>query len=242
MTTTIYNPASGGSPTAAQDPLWELNTADTSQFEGADAFASAGCSMALSTVASSTVVGGRILRVAGTVNAGGIAVRLLNQTFPFTSEQRRLRFEIDVRTIDVQFFGIAFLADDSAANLYSYDVYPIAGGGSGTIDRVDNGVINDPGAAAYVATPAGNHGRVILHIDADKVAATRPRFRLAADISWFSTTSMWAMELRQSDYPAEPAAAGWTSLACDRIGIIVRGLAAGGNMVCDIEAIRIYAE
>lgn len=238
MTTNIYPTSAAASPTAAQDPLWEWNGTDTTQFEGSDAFQSASCSLALSVVANANVIGGNVLRVAGTVNAGGIAVRLITQTFPFTSNRRSLRFEVDLFNIDVQAAGFAILADDSGANLYSYQRYFL---GLGLRDRVDNGVLVTD-ATALTGLPASLHGHTSYHTDADKVAATRPRFRASGVCRPYLDPDSKNMEDRHFDWAGEPAAAGWTSLTCDRLGIAVRGDAALGNLTCDIEAIRIYSE
>lgn len=232
----------GGGGTGAQEPIWEWNGTDTSQFEGSDAFASASCSMALSTPANADVIGGKVLRVAGTVDAGGIAVRLLTQTFPFVSARRALRFEIDLLVTDAQYVGIAIIADNSGANLFSYNYYLI--GTAGTSDRVDDGTLVTDGTTPYQSIQATYHGRAVIRVAADKVTATRPRFRVSGLLSPQGAAffAPFNIEAKHTEWFSEPAAAGWTGLACDRVGLVVRGTAAAGDLVCDIEAIRIFEE
>jgi hypothetical protein len=224
-------------------PVFEWNGADTSQFDGSDAFASAGQSITLSREAETTHPKGGFLRVTGAssgTTGTRACVRLATAPLPPLPAGAAYLFEFDVRNQGAasSYSGLSFFADLSggAGHLFAYNYLF---GGSGWKSRVDDNVLVSDGSTNNPLIAASVLGLVRVLVRGTKEGGAPPKFRINGQ-GHGSGIDLRSSFLKQSNYPTEPAPSGWNGLACLRWGIALQ--AGGGSALgtMDLDDLRIY--
>jgi hypothetical protein len=224
----------------AIEPAFEWNGVDVTQFDGADAFASAGQSITLSRETDTTHPKGGFLRIAGAssgTTGTRSCVRLATQPLP-AGGSYLLEFEVRSQGAASSYGGISFFADLSGGpgTLFAYNYLF---GGSGWKSRIDNGAMVSDGSTGNPLIATAVSGLVRVWVRGLKTGGAPPKWRINGQ-GHGPNIDCRSSFLKQSSYPSEPAPSGWNGLACLRWGFALQagGGAALGTM--DLDDVRIY--
>ena len=231
-----YIPDTGG---GGSNLLWEWNGTDTTQFDGSVAAAHLFVNTALTVVADTTLPGQNKLRLtADPGSGGGGAVWLIASPLIFTGTLRRYAIEYEVENIAAPTGsgGVAFIADDSQANLYSHQW---CFGIGGEAIRFDNGTWEQGGGTKTVHGQGSGASRALVrvHVRGEKPAGSQPIWSVYAHSETRHNVYGASMKYTRPAFTAWSS--GWNSLACDRVGLAINA-GSGDAPVFDIFSLRIW--
>ena len=220
--------------------IWAWNGVDTSQFEPAASGLVIYANPTLSVVANPNVPGGNVLRTTAVGGAGGAWVWLATAPLIFNTDRRRYMIRYQMEALDLEYGGVAFLADESAGFVGITSVNGVAGwrarwdaagtwvtSGS-TINR-----LNAQGAGL------GVNSLIEVHVDGQRFDAAQPRFRFYGQgdaqinqgkTAWNETDPAWGA------YPAV-----WQNKPLNRFGISVQA-GAGAAPTMDLISLEVWTD
>lgn len=222
--------------------VWEWNRLDTSQFEGAAAFADGGGTATLSV--ASQAERGNVLRMTGTAGVSACVAWLVNDPIPFQTTRRDLLIEVEVFSVTPtnKYGGIVVLADDAGSYHGMHHYFA----SSEYSSLVEAGVRSTPGG-----TGSGfgiNSGLMRYHIRGSKPAGAPPNLTSWQDgIGAVAATGRARAAgnnltaINPFGAAAGTLAASWNNLACDRWGITLQTAGGGAlDQTLDILDLRLY--
>lgn len=219
--------------------LWEWNGQDVSQFDNAVAAAHLFVNTSLSVVADATLPGGNKLRLtADPGSGGGGAVWLITAPLVFTGNRQYYMIEYETENIDANSGGVAFMADDSAANFHSHQwCFGIAGEAA----RFDNGTWSQGGNTKTVHGLGAGSSRALVrvHIRGHKASGSQPIWSVYANSRTRHNVYGAGMKYTRPGFAAWSAT--WNSLPCDRVGLAINA-GSGNAPVFDLFALRIMSD
>lgn len=227
-----------GTVTGANTLLWEWNGSDTTQFDGSAAGTHLFTSPTLSVVADSNLPGGNKLRFTATGAAGGGAVWLITSALSFTGNHRRYLIEYETENIDANSGGVAFLADDSGANLHSH---AWCFGITGETQRFDNGTWAQGNSTKTVHGLGAGSSRALVrvHVRGFKESGSQPYWSCYAHSE--TRHNVYGAGMRW-DRPAFAAwGSTWNTLPCNRVGLAINA-GSGNAPVMDLVSLRIKTD
>lgn len=238
----------GGGGGAGGTEVFRWNRVDTTQFEGAAAFADGGSAGTLSVVA---VAGrGNVLRLTATAGTTGHLAFLAVDPLPFLTERRDFIIQAEIQGIAAGgggYGGFVVLADDVGSY---YALNHLVTGVAEWASRVDGGTrvtsistgagVPDASASFWQSNVRGNKLAGTPPLVTDwPVAASGPSAGILVSPRRSGATASLGLVREFGDGSAYPA--GWNDLALDRWGLCLQS--SGGNPMptnFDILDLRVY--